>query len=738
MGIIEFRMRVGSPSSETLSVLYPAEHTDLKQALHTTINEITNIRLPPSRILIICRLGLHHRLEAAYKAIEDHLDGRLRNTTHISIAPYCSRGRLDRDSIIHIRENDQPWAITDDLLHQAATYALSRLVEGTNTILHAPAGYLFRKPSGREESYFIRAGNMLRELGAIPVVTHLLLRNLSRPIKTIYIDSFTILSFALGLQASLEGFNKDNQSSHTIPTIHNLHSYDKEPNFRFPPESNYIVLISASTSGSLAREFIENHGANPERILHLIGAGAFPNKEREKSCLYFYNYSTNTKNQTLSNRHINIVSEEFAVDHGPARPVSLGKNHVNRDLATIYKDSFYQENLKIRRAATSAGYGPYALFSIDNSHHLGSEAFDKWVTDKLIHELPASVHLLVHLDDPRSTLLSNKLKALLQGKSASLTVGSVPLQDLETIRIPNDAGISVVIVACEDPNLEGLTRASTSLRTYSATFRHYILVHSFPESMQRHRRRLNDLTLRSNDPNYGISEFLVTPVGDTILHEPLLRDYGLDLTVTSFDQIKTSIGDKLFESLKSRSQTNSHGPTLGPTIFFPKFDGDPLELRPGSIFFETGYTNISHAVAYLAVACALQNAREGNNLTSKARQQNYFDTNPFVRSVIAPTMFSRYSDGILQAALLRALAPTELDYSQSIELSWQFFDIAQSVLMERHTVTGEAALEFLAAMATDKVTLHTHHKEAMFSLVMEDKVLSDLWKIFEGSEDPIQ
>ena len=65
--------------------------------------------------------------------------------------------------------------------------------------------------------------------------------------------------------------------------IENTHSYEISDDFRIPNEENYLVLISASTSGGLAKKLVEHHQADPSRIVHLIGIGP-PNAEFNKSC----------------------------------------------------------------------------------------------------------------------------------------------------------------------------------------------------------------------------------------------------------------------------------------------------------------------------------------------------------------------------------------------------------------------------------------------------------------------
>ena len=178
-----------------------------------------------------------------------------------------------------------PWPIRNDFLVDVAHYCIARLFDDTKTILYAPHGYVFRKLSGREENIFVRAGNMLREPGCLAIFNHLLLGKLPSGCRRVYIDSFTILSFALSLQSIVAYFRRMERPLQAF-TIENIHSYEVSPEFRIPNQSDYLVLISASTSGGLARKLVDEKQADPTRTVHLLGVGApAPSSESHASTL---------------------------------------------------------------------------------------------------------------------------------------------------------------------------------------------------------------------------------------------------------------------------------------------------------------------------------------------------------------------------------------------------------------------------------------------------------------------
>ena len=96
---------------------------------------------------------------------------------------------------------------------------------------------------------------MLREPASIALFCHLLLRHAPVGIEKIYIDSFTILSIAMGLQNAINYFSKiDERAKSSVTSIIGIHSYDIEKDFSFSQENEYVVLISASSSGDYAKK----------------------------------------------------------------------------------------------------------------------------------------------------------------------------------------------------------------------------------------------------------------------------------------------------------------------------------------------------------------------------------------------------------------------------------------------------------------------------------------------------
>ena len=192
-------VRVIDASTFTTQVVYTSHEEGpdhLANGLKRIIEEY-NRRLTPSRLLFVCPCGIEKTIERVFREQHSRSRGRLVSITHITVAPYDEKGQLASDDVVHLKSKDSVWNITDEFLLNAAQDGIADLFDRTKTVMTAPHGYVFRKLSGREMGFFVRAGNMLREPGCAAIFSHLILRKLPQNCSLIYIDSFTILSFAI-------------------------------------------------------------------------------------------------------------------------------------------------------------------------------------------------------------------------------------------------------------------------------------------------------------------------------------------------------------------------------------------------------------------------------------------------------------------------------------------------------------------------------------------------------------
>ena len=689
------------------------------------ILESYNRRVPPSRLLFICPLGIETQLKNCFGILKEVWQPRLNSATHVIIAPYSNEGLLEHDRVVVLKAETSNWALDSDLLECLGHKAVEYIFENTKSVLRAPHGYTFRKPSNQEANIFVRTGNMLRDPSSLAVFSFMLIRRLPQNCEILYIDSLTILSFALGLQSLVDYFRKQIPELPVLD-IENFHSYYLDEMFRVPNEDNYLVLISATTSGGLANKLVHEKNANKDRILHIVGVGP-QHSEYQRSCVHYMERDQDGDSPNFAgqkNAIISIASEEFLISESPPNTVRLTREHVNLNGSQELHRAFYIKALKFGTPSTGSGYSTFSIAS--ESKRRRSFPFQKWINQCLINELPASISALVHLDDSLSTALCSWIRQALPNHNVAMK-GLRNIKEFEGQSMINKA---VVVVAFQDPGMENLRAANIHLRQMTDVHRHFVIGYAFPNTHKEHAQLQNDLRMKADGTKYGWSEYFVLPVGDNSLHESLASGSPF-FNAEEVNSVRSKLNPLLADKLRSRSTgSTSHI----HSFFLPRVDGTDLVLRDGSVFFSRFPPNgVSQVAVYAMVASTLQRAREGisRKTQSDSSQLVHFDDNPFVRNVLDPSMFARFNDGILQASLLRSTQPSELDYSASIELSQEFASICTRIFECCEVNVGEAALEFIYAVKAKKVALRSSEKGRLNSLIAQHTKLDAFSRLLE-------
>lgn len=132
--------------------------------------------------------------------------------------------------------------------------------------------------------------------------------------------------------------------------------------------------------------------------------------------------------------------------------------------------------------------------------------------------------------------------------------------------------------------------------------------------------------------------------------------------------------------------------------------GNALALSDGFVFFGNAFdghrfADVPISTTYTTIAATLQAARELSAVENQLKPSGYESV------VLSPENFLRYNDNILQACMLRAAHPAELDYSASPTLSRLMKEFLLKVFARSDSAYGSAALEFAASMACGRMRL---------------------------------
>ncbi len=120
-------------------------------------------------------------------------------------------------------------------------------------MLAAEHGYHYVNPSGKHSQFFLRVGNLVHSSAEVEFIAFACLGKTPHDLLSIYCDTGAIFPVAYAicqLRSRLA-------SAPVLPELLSFESYSKVSEFKFQNPRDSLVLISASTSGRLARKIHE-------------------------------------------------------------------------------------------------------------------------------------------------------------------------------------------------------------------------------------------------------------------------------------------------------------------------------------------------------------------------------------------------------------------------------------------------------------------------------------------------
>ncbi len=589
------------------------------------------------------------------------------------------------------------------------------LLEKNEVVQIAPAGHLFKHPSGTRSKVFIQAREMARsepELFFVSNVIALQNGKILKDAEVVYIDSMGIYHY---VREALE-------SAKSNARIESFHSYD-EVNRISPPIESYVCIISASTTGGMANRLVRNQGLDQNRVVTLID---ITSNDRSGSILISLDKLGGTYCKQLTNgteTEIELVGEHFSSKAKPPRSVTLGIPHKPKFLKEFLNhfalSGFHGFNFKPYGGAAKS-----KLLYFDSSQLSENTDFIKWLSDEIDWCITLAVDHIIHTPDSASKKLANVVMEKIHVHKQSSESFSVISSDnicRENLKIAK--GILVVTAIAGDGSL--LREISRSLREYVHTQkpRHFLVAVGLPQTEESWLHLRQFLERNPTDRKYGFSNWLVLPVGydgdDNAwkkLNELAQAAQVVD-TPMIIEGIEKDIIDRSLEQL-AQVIKDSH------PDFLPKTDGGKLTLSEGFLYFEGEFDNdikrgnINSNVVYLAIASALQCARELKDKKNQLKATGYESV------VLSPECFLRFNDNILQACILRACYPSELDYSANPHLSKLMKEFLTKVFVHHDQMYGDAALEFAAALVSGRLKLKTDDFDTVTKIAI-DKLKSE-------------
>lgn len=590
--------------------------------------------------------------------------------------------------------------MNDDLekLVAAGLEALAVTHARTPVLIQAPSGFVFNKPSSASSNYFIRAENALSGLEEISFIAFALLRPYNNFIdrhkavpEVIYVDSMSIVSVALTLRQMHHELCPGN-----TPSVLSFHSYEglRAIDFETPTPGTAFVVISASTSCNLTQEWVHKTSCDPNDTITL-----FSYKSSTASHPVMHTLSKPQDCETLTSQAtadrgyklIRIVGEHFLSQFAKTRDVNIAIAH--KPIGFWSNAQFLIQNELLSCHKGTLTNGKTREIHANGTRLLEAEKFLEWFLIRVKDANAAKVSLIVHQDDPASQGIAEKAKDKLHelGNKSVLLLSERKLSDY-----PDKFLNCVIVVSAVVSKGSGLLSISRDLRNLHPVGPRVFLsgIGTFSSTADRKRLEAN---LKHAPPlsKYSIDFFLGSVTGGSRVENSWTAEKKLIENC-----LKRKPENPILTTRLNRLKDASNG--LGDDLFWPSScTGKPMTLRAGFAFWEDNCGG-SGADVFFTMSCILQRARESDGLDSSLRLDSSAE---FQHVVIAPQNFERYNDGIIQASLLRAATASELDYSGERELSHAMTDLLIKIVLGYKRERGEAAHEFLIALASKRLRL---------------------------------
>jgi len=593
--------------------------------------------------------------------------------------------------------------VAEDLKNNILHCGMIALFKKHSGLITSSHGYHFTKPSGDHCDKFIRASNLLVSSIEVSFLALAVLPYMRGDLKRIYIDTSSIaylVSIAIQLYGDFEN---------GTPSIESFESYAvlKKP-YDFVEDRSSLLLISATTSGSLVKKLLTLTSFSRDQIVTLFHinlpggqlgifdvASAIPGgivSRKAPECNFC----------KLGAKLIRIAGDQFLPEN-PQHELRV----INKTDFDKFRQKFFQQfasrevlgwNTAVRESEDSK---EHFFIDVDKALSIGVSPFSLNLIKSIRRHVSRDLAVVVTFDDAGSKALEAKIRDHLGGAAESikwLTPDSLNESEVK-------GAASVMVLAGAITSGRSLLAVSRKLRgidslataTYFVGFSKLPNEESFIQLKKDLRQGGNELVVLSHCSVPRIKEHTKTAWD---WEQEALQPFGDDDPLSDATQVLPNSLAERYKSLINHIKDSD-------SLFLPNPRGAPLKLRRTFAFWadlnfdadrldETVQSDV-----YWTVQCVLhdlRNTSENNGLAA-----TYHTT------LVSPANFDRFNDGIIQACLLRAALPVEMDYRVDPIFSRQMTDVILSIISNWGNSQGEAALEFLMALWTRRLRINDAH-----------------------------
>lgn len=623
-----------------------------------------------------------------------------------------------------------------DIAQLEQRFSLFEAFANNGGLVTAGRGTHFTKPSGTHSLQFLRAANVLENSGVSHQLTFWLLPLLrSFKINRLIVDTSGIAPIAYAI--AYERVRQDVAAS--LPMIESHASYGGLDSLVVSDAENTVFLISASTSGSLANKLIAK-GAKPKNIFTLFFLGietpgtVICHLNEEKSILFnglpdIENYQAASCPECVKHSYaIPIVGDQFRTEPAKVEEITVALADFDEASRSLLDRLVSTGVFRVFRAVGNRQFELY----LDIESILTGKASDpdgqqrvqdiNQRTERLVRRgMPVHLHRIVPTAYPGANaiaklahnLLPPDVKATAQIKSSQ-----------ELLPAPQNAESATLVVSgCMDDTYE-LMNISRDLRTVQPGGSITYVSPIFRASSDEERKRIeSNLTFGDQGPKtFTLLSVMNINLPPCILNHSWQLEYDRLNALTYWCDLQdVNVSQDIISRIELLRVAPSEG--LTDNLFWPTSSGDALRLSADFTMIPTrdGQRIITQSDVFAIVATLLHKYRQGVPKKPKLVYRTY------ERTVISPESFQRFSDGVLQAAFLRAAREGEIAYGNCDDkVSERMLAFLLGEVGATKHGAGHALMEYLIAFLIGRLTLHPTHTRAFLDMVIDSDVSSSI------------
>ncbi|MFQ2540777.1 hypothetical protein ACK30C_14985 [Aeromonas caviae] len=680
---------------DTLMVFVAEPQLD-PEAFASLMEAEIQTNLVPDDVAIIVR---DPSFEATLKMLTSHslhhsTLGRLGHSTVTLIGYDCNGGESRRHSVAGTMPTTS--MTIDDVRRRGITFIFNE----RQGFVEANATYHFENPSGRHTERFIRLSNILARGAEIAFIGFCCLPHIAPSAMKAYLDTPSLYAVVAAINEQRRSF-----SGASWILADNFSSYAGFDQCEFDSDDNAVVLISASSSGSLAARLIDEKNVEPQRIVHLLYLGQTPSTTSVVCDLSQDNQANPTGFTTLPSANesmdcpmckrgshpIKLRGDQFEFAGPQQDALLVGLADAPKGLSALMGRYACAEVFEV--GLGRSGLKMPRLFHINADKLLQSAEFGNKLEYALRRSLPARLSHVIAADQ-QSQALATRVAAHLA--TPALVIARDNIDD-----IPAKTSEAIVIVASVIESGRTLLDISRDLRSISPDAPLMYLVGMAKTTGEPKRERLENSLIQT----HNFFPYQLLTVDQIVL--PASYDnhaWAAELQLLIDPEIKKLVPKQLLPVVESRiNRLRLVSQPMGDDLFLANAQ-QQLCLQPGFVFWPKSLPEKPghrQADVYFTISSVLQRLRANAFIPSERR----IISNWFQQTLLAPGNFGRFNDDVIQASLLRAAYPYELNFADTVAESREMGRLIRRVILASQSPRGGAASEFLLALATRRLQL---------------------------------